>query len=192
MFARKRSDTKVATIEATYGIDLHVRGDMLLGNLLEERGFGSLTQLLAAYRMRAISHARKRRVFASFHAEDLPQVRGLRLMLRNPSVGLDFYDGSVRATIGSEDSGYVRQVIREKIRTCSVAVCLIGNGTAWRDWVDWELRTALEMGKGICGIRLKGSRGRAPDILRERRAPVARWDLNEMVAAIECAAARRG
>ncbi len=192
MFSRKRSDTKVGSIEATYGIDLHARSDMLLGNLLEERGFESLTQLVAAYRMKATSHARRRRVFASFHAEDMAQVQGLRLMLRNPGVGLDFYDGSVRGPIHSQDNAYLEAVIQEKIRACSVVACLIGNGTAWREWVEWELETALALGKGICGIRLKGSVGRAPGVLRQRGAPVAKWDVSEMVAAIECAAARRG
>jgi hypothetical protein len=49
-FRAKRADTKVASIEATYGINLNARSDMLLGNLLDERGFDSLSQLLEAYR----------------------------------------------------------------------------------------------------------------------------------------------
>lgn len=77
MFDRKRRDTKVETIERSCGIDLHPRGDMLLGNLLEERGFGFLTQLVAAYRMRATSHARKRRAFASFPGRALESLRAL-------------------------------------------------------------------------------------------------------------------
>jgi hypothetical protein len=191
-FSRKRSDTKVGSVERTYGIDLHARSDMLLGNLLEERGFDSQSQLLAAYRGQATRHARKRRVFGSFHAEDLQQVNGFRLMLKNPGVALDFYDGSVRGAIHSRSDAHIEAVILEKIRSCSVVACLIGNGTAWRDWVDWELETALNLGKGICGIRLKGAVGRAPDMIRRRGAPVARWDVGEMIAAIECAAARRG
>ncbi|HEX2206354.1 MAG TPA: TIR domain-containing protein [Longimicrobium sp.] len=73
-----------------------------------------------------------------------------------------------------------------------VVVCLIGNGTAWREWVDFELLTAYQERKGICGVRLKGSRGQVPPILRELHAPVAPWHLNAITAAIECAAARRG
>ena len=68
---------------------------------------------------------------------------------------------------------------------------LIGDGTAWRDWVDWELDTALRFGKGICGVRLKESRGKAPDILLQMGAPVASWNPEAIIAAIECAAARR-
>lgn len=37
-------------------------------------------QPIDAYRGRATEHASPRRAFLSFHAEDLPQVRGFRLM----------------------------------------------------------------------------------------------------------------
>jgi len=112
-------------------------------------------------------------------------------MARNPDVAIDFYDGGLQLAVNSEEGAYIRRVIREKIERASVAVCLIGNGTAWREWVDWELRTAVELHKGVCGVRLKGSHGRTPPCLEEAQAPVARWDLQEIVAAIECAAARR-
>lgn len=191
MFRNKRSDTKISKIEATYGIDLNARGDMRLGKLLKRRGFDSQSQLLQAYRGNLASHSRRRKTFLSFHAEDLPQVRGFRLMCMNENVDVDIYDGSVRDAIDSKNSSYIKQVIREKIRKISVLICLIGNGTAWRDWVDWEIQTAYELGKGVCGVRLKGSRGRTPPALLSNKAPVARWDLQEIIGVIECAAARR-
>ena len=191
VFRRKRGDTTVSSIEATYGIDLHARSDALLGNLLADRGFDSLSQLLTAYRGDSTYPARRRRLFLSFHAEDLRQVSGFRLMARNPQLDFDFYDGSVRDPINSENSSYVRGVIEEKIARCSVVVCLIGNGTAWRDWVDWELEKGYEYHRGLCGVRLKGSRGRTPGLLDQLGCYVARWDLDDIIAAIECAAARR-
>ena len=42
----KRFDTKISTIEKTYGIDLGVRGDMKLGNYLKEKGYPSLSKML--------------------------------------------------------------------------------------------------------------------------------------------------
>lgn len=191
MFRSKRRDTTVASVEKTYGVNLNARSDMLLGNLLDERGFDSQSQLLEAYHRRLKYHPRKRRLFLSFHAEDKMQIQGFRLMAMNPSLDLDFYDGSLSVPIGSERSPYIKQVLREQIRRASILVCLIGNGTAWRDWVDWEIRTAYKMGKGVCGVRLKGSRGQRPRELVERDAPVASWDMEEIVAVIECAAARR-
>jgi hypothetical protein len=191
MFREKRLDTQIDSIEATYGIDLRSRGDALLGNLLEDRGFDSLTQLIKAYRGKLRFHPRRRRLFLSFHAEDRAQVQGFRLMGMNPNVDVEFYDASVRSPIASENARYVRSVIKEKIRRSSVLVCLIGDGTAWREWVNWEIDTALQLRKGICGVRLKGSRGRAPPVLARIGAPIAKWNAPDIVSVIECAAARR-
>jgi len=165
---------------------------MLLGNLLEQRGFDSQSQLLDAYYGRLEYHPRKRRVFLSFHAEDKQQVQGFRLMGKNPQMREHaFHESSLSVPINSENGTYLRKVLREKINRCAVLVCLIGNGTAWRDWVDWEIRTAYDLGKGVCGVRLKGSYGRTPPELVANEAPVARWDMKEIVQAVECAAARR-
>jgi hypothetical protein len=192
MFRSTRDDTLIKTVEARYGIDLHARGDTKLGNLLNERGFESLSQLLKAYRGELTCHACKRRIYMSFHVEDLAQVRGFRLMAHAPNVEIDFYDGSLREVINSTRGSYIKRQIRSIIQRTSVVICLIGNGTAWRDWVDWELYTALELGKGICGIRLPGSRGRAPQLLRDVDAPIVRWgDVQNLICVIECAAARR-
>jgi hypothetical protein len=136
LFRSLRDDTLVKTIEARYDIDLHARGDTKLGNLLEHRGFESLTQLLKAYRGELAYHACKRRVYLSFHVEDLRQVNGFRLMARAPNLDIDYYDGSLREVINSVRGSYVKQQIRSIIRRASVVVCLIGNGTAWRaGWI---------------------------------------------------------
>lgn len=45
-FRKKRSDTKIGTIEKKYGKDFGVRSDKKLGNYLKEKGYSSLSQLL--------------------------------------------------------------------------------------------------------------------------------------------------
>ncbi len=45
-FNRKRSDTKIGTVEKQYGVSFGVRSDMKLGNYLEEKGFPSLSKAL--------------------------------------------------------------------------------------------------------------------------------------------------
>lgn len=190
-FRSLRSDTLVRTLEDRYGIELNARGDMKLGNLLRVRGFDSWTQFLAAYRGRATSHARRRRVFLSFHAEDLRQVQGLRLMAANPNVAFEMYDDGLTAPVQSERGTYIRRRIRPLIQQAHVLLCLIGNGTAWREWVEWEVNTACDLHKGICGVRLKGSRGRVPQAITEMGAKVWSWGATQLVAAIEQAAARR-
>lgn len=191
MFRQKNSNTKIGNVEKTYGVNLNARGDMKLGTMLRKRGFDSQSQLVRAARGQLTQPARVRRLFLSFHYEDRNQVNGFRLMAHSPNLPIDFADVSVRSAINSEQGAYLRKVIYEKIARCSVVVCLIGDGTAWREWVEWELQTAAELGKGVCGVRLKGSRGRTPEILRRIGAPVANWHPSDIVAAIECAAAKR-
>jgi hypothetical protein len=191
MFRRKRGDTSVGAIEKKYRVDLNARSDMKLDTLLNRRGFDSQSQLLRAYSCSLDAHARTRHLFLSFHYEDRQQVNGFRLMGKNKNIDISFYDGSVREEVDSTRSAYVKSQIAAKIQRCSVLVCLIGDGTAWRKWVEWEISKALELGKGVCGVQLKGSRGRAPDILRKIGAPIASWNIDEIISAIECAAARR-
>jgi hypothetical protein len=191
MYRQKRQDTLVGSIEDAYGVDLHARRDMLLGSLLHQRGFDSLTQLIKAARGLLPYHPCPRSVFLSFHHEDLAQVNGFRLMTKNPHLRLEVSDDDSRYPVNSEHSTYVKRALRTKIRNADVVVCMIGNGTAWRDWVEWELRTAIEERTGICGVRLKGARSRAPALLHEVNAGIAPWDSLAITAAIERAAALR-
>jgi hypothetical protein len=191
LFRQKRSDTSIATVELEYGLNLNARSDMMLGSLLRERGFDSLSQLVRACRGQLSNHAAPRSVFLSFHQEDLRQVAGLRLMMHNRRLDLAISDEPNRDPVDSKRSTYIKRALRERIRRVDVVMCLIGNATAGRTWVDWELETAFEERRGICGVRLKGSRGRTPRLLKEVGAPVSQWNLPSMIAAIECAAAVR-
>src|SRR6185437_6016948 len=191
MFRRKRADTRVLAVERRYGVDLNARADMRLGTLLRQRGFDSLSQLLRARAGQLSRHASARRVFLSFHREDLRQVTGFRLMLANQGIELSIGRDVNRRRVASEHSAYVKEALRKRIRESEVVLCLIGNRTAWREGVDWELRTARSYGIGIAGARLKGSHGRPPAPLIQADAPIARWDPTEIIAAIEAAAARR-
>lgn len=190
-FRKVRDDTLVGTIEARYGIELNARSDTKIGNLLWDRGFRSVSQLVRAHRGQATSHATSRSIFLSFHQEDLSQVQGFRLMTHNRHVQIDISEELNMYPVSSERSSYIKKALRQRIRGSEVVVCLIGNGTAWRDWVEWEIETAIQESRGLCGVRLKGSRGRTPPALLQANAPVAGWDLREIVAVIECAAARR-
>lgn len=46
LLRQKRNDTKIATIEKKYGVDLDVRGDMQLGTYLDKFGIDSLNDLI--------------------------------------------------------------------------------------------------------------------------------------------------
>jgi hypothetical protein len=108
---------------------------------------------------------------------DLQQVRGLRLLKDNPNFELEFYDESVTVAINSRDADYIKQRIRDKIRRCSVTVCLIGKTTHTSRWVEWELETSEKLGKKTIVMALKGiDRATLPAFVKERNLPFHAWD----------------
>ncbi len=76
------------------------------------------------------------------------------------------------------------------IKRSSIVVCLIGKETASRDWVEWELRTAIRLHKGMCGVYCKGNYA-IPEPLKDIGAPISNWNEKNIMSAIECAAAKR-
>jgi hypothetical protein len=117
-------------------------------------------------------------------------VQGFKLMLQNPYIDIDLDASLCRRAVRSTDDAYIRSALKEKIIRSDVVVCLIGNGTAWSDWVRWELEVALRNKIPICGIRLPNSKSRAPDLLRLVGAPIVKWEKDLFVSLIEQAVAR--
>src|SRR4051812_27412091 len=102
MIRAKRSDALISKIESEQRIALNCRSDTLLGNLLAERGFDSLTQLVRACRLKAVRHARARQVFVSYHVEDKRYLSMFWKMASSPRRMLDLRDASLRAPIRSQ------------------------------------------------------------------------------------------
>jgi len=130
----------------------------------------------------------KKRVFLSFIEEDLPTVKGLRLLAANPDYDLEFYDESVRVAIDSRDAEYVKRVIRDKISRTSVTVCLISESTHKSRWVDWELEESEKKGNAIIAMALKGvDRAVLPKLIKERRLTFHAWDPERLARLIDAA-----
>ena len=105
----------------------------------------------------------KRRVFISFDHDDTEKVNGF-LGLRNIVDDLDFHNHKLDHRINSDDTEYVRRVIREEyISPASVTVVLIGNRTATSPWVEWEIGESLRQKMGLLGIHLKDTNGPVPE-----------------------------
>ena len=131
----------------------------------------------------------KRRVFISFDHDDTQQVSGF-LGLRNILESFEFYNHKLDRRIKSLDEAYVRRVIKsEYITPASVTVVLIGSRTADSDWVKWEIQESIREGKGILGIRLKGSTGRVPDGVPSNA--IGGWEPENFAGWIEWAAQHR-
>ena len=94
------------------------------------------------------------RTFLSFVHEDLTLVNLFRGQARNKGSDLEFADYSVREPYNSTNADYIKSQIKPKISGSSLTMCLYGPNTYTSKWVDWELSTALSLGKPIMGVYL--------------------------------------
>ncbi len=139
--------------------------------------------------MRQAAQAERRNVFISFVEEDLADVNLLRGQAKNENSNLEFNDWSVKEPFDSEKAEYVRRGIRERIRQSSVTLVYVSEKTASSEWVDWEVRESMALGKGVVAV-YKGNSPPAnlPPAITEHKVRLIPWMQKVIAAAIEDAA----
>jgi hypothetical protein len=130
-----------------------------------------------------------RRIFISFHHDDIMQAKGFNLLRWNPNVPVEFVGRHLLSPVDSENEQYIHTKIREQLNGTSVTVVLIGEKTADSDWVDYEIRASLKRDNGVLGIRLKDAENAdIPPALIEAGAKVVDWNPDSFADEIERAA----
>jgi len=112
-----------------------------------------------------------------------------RAQARNTRSSLEFADFSVKTPYNSTNASYIKQQISERIRACTLTMCLYGPTTYTSPWVTWELERSLELGKPLMGVWLydDGSIQYYPGVLQGH--PLVGWRINEIVATMQSLAA---
>jgi hypothetical protein len=123
----------------------------------------------------------RRRVFLSFKGEDKTIVDLFRGQAKNENSDLDFIDFSLRAPFNSENAEYIRSGIRERIKQSSVTIVCLTEDTHTSEWVDWEIRESIRLGKGVIGVRMKDDASiKTPKAMEENRCKVVNWNHEEI------------
>lgn len=131
-----------------------------------------------------------RRVFFSFHyQEDIFRVNTIRksgVVLGNAAAG--FQDASLWEKTKKRGSDAVKKLIDAGLQGTSVTCVLIGQKTANRKFVAYEIEQSVKKGNGLLGIHInnikdiKGNtkfwRGDVPPALQKYNAPIYDWDRN--------------
>ncbi|WP_018359317.1 TIR domain-containing protein [Porphyromonas levii] len=112
----------------------------------------------------------KRQVFYSFHYENdvfrVQQIRNIGALEDNKPVSANEWESVKR---GGEAS--IKKWIDDNLRYKSCVVVLVGEETANRKWVRYEIEKAWELGKGLVGVYIhnlkdprtgKSSKGKNP------------------------------
>lgn len=81
-----------------------------------------------------------RNCFVSYHHDrDQKYISKLRRVISQMKVA----DYSLKDDIGHLTDETIYKKVREKMRSCSVTVVLIGERTGHRKWIDWEIWASL-------------------------------------------------
>lgn len=123
-----------------------------------------------------------KKVFISFRGEDEFNVWTLRNLAEFKNVSFTMDDVSLREEIDSQNDDYIKRVIRPKIRSCDVCLCMIGENTfRSRKWVPWEVGLAVDEGKEIIGMRFKDtSDATTPSVLTNNGVRPFNWDIDKL------------
>lgn len=112
----------------------------------------------------------KRQVFYSFHYDNdvfrVQQIRNIGALEDNKPVSANEWESVKR---GGEAS--IKKWIDDNLRYKSCVIVLVGEETANRKWVRYEIEKAWELGKGLVGVHIhnlkdprtgKSSKGKNP------------------------------
>ena len=106
-----------------------------------------------------------RRVFFSFNYDDVADfkvnvVRNSRA-LKNPNYKSTFIDKSLWEEARKKNPSALKQLMDSSLNGTSVTVILIGDNTANRRWVNYEIIKSFVEGKGITAIHLNRIRSKS-------------------------------
>lgn len=134
----------------------------------------------------------RRNVFISFVYEDVAEVNLLRGQAKNENSDLEFIDYSLKEPFNSERAEYIKNGIRERIRQSSVTLVYISETTHKSEWVNWEVRESIALGKGVVCMHKGDLPPRnLPSFVKEFNLRIVRWSSKELTKAIEIEAQKR-
>lgn len=139
-----------------------------------------------------------RKVFFSFHYEDIWRVNVIRNShIVEGTVSAGFMDASLWEEAKKKGAVAIKRMIDGQLTGTSVTCVLIGQQTASRDYVDYEIKRSMERGNGLLGIRIHNIKdksgntdwfgGSTPSALKSAGAPVYDWDRNKFGEWVEAA-----
>ncbi len=100
----------------------------------------------------------KKNIFISHVHEDDDLLPKLRDLISNS--GMEVRDGSINSDKpnAAQNEDYIkREILAPRIQWASTLVVLITHDTAQSDWVNWEIKYAIEQGKNVVGVFAQGA-----------------------------------
>jgi len=134
-----------------------------------------------------------RNVFISHHHKDDKSVDGLRNLaakkgynLRNSSIRVK-PENKKRIDSKKIPERTIKRLLRMKLRWASQLIVVIGKETHSRDWVNWEIKQANNLGIPIIGVYEKGLKDNVPvpSNLEKYGTATLAWRGDKIIDALE-------
>ena len=120
----------------------------------------------------------KRQVFYSFHYDNdvfrVQQIRNIGALEDNKPVSANEWESVKR---GGEAS--IKKWIDDNLRYKSCVIVLVGEETANRKWVRYEIEKAWELGKGLVGVYIHNLKDPRTGKSSKRKNPFDQFEFND-------------
>lgn len=93
------------------------------------------------------------------------------------------YSVTINNPIDAKTKKELKEKIRTRIALCSCVIILSGMYVAYSEWIDYEIDTALELGKPIIGVKPRGQE-RIPTKVSENADVMVGWSSASVVQAV--------
>ena len=127
-------------------------------------------------------------IFVSHQHSDADKIEAFKSLIGRHGINMrdsSIYESKLKNNAKNEQ--YIKQeLIKPQMRWAGTVAVLIGKDTAKSDYVNWEIKTAAEMGKHIVGVFLQGAKDEdVPPALYEYGDNLVGWNGEKIVRAIE-------
>lgn len=131
-----------------------------------------------------------RRVYFAFDYKDVFAVNQIRKSGEFvPRAVAGFDDASQWEELKEKDDATIKRAIDAALANTSVTVVCVGERTASRTYVKYELAQSAARGNGLVGVYLPGTAGHpVPELLSDNAIPVRRWNSARFADWVELAA----
>lgn len=123
-------------------------------------------------------------VFISHSWDHVDDLKNLKNLLENRGYfNVEFMEKTPDNPIDSENSSYIKTVLRNCIQKSDVVLALAGVYASYSGWMAWELDEAISKNKPIIGVIPRGQE-RVSKVVQDKADELVRWNTESIVDAI--------
>ncbi len=129
---------------------------------------------------------KEKNVFISHYRKDEKYIEKLKKDLgKRGGYKLNNYSIDSSKENNASDESYIKQMLGKHMDSASVLICLVGDKTHTRPYVDWEIEHAMRKDKRIIGVYLPSEENAdLPENLDKYADAVVSWKEEKIIAAI--------